>query len=348
MGSFSDDHGESADTATAIPLGSISGVIESRFDEDLFRFFAEGGANYIAEVLLESHPNTILVLLDSSGNVVGENDDGEGLNGGSRLMWAAHPTSEEYFLLVRSFDPNVDTGSYTLSVSSISDDHGDSFEDATFISPGSISGTLDPPHDIDVFGFSARSGESYIIEVVLDGHPDTVLSLYQWPGVQLDEVDDTEGMSGGSRISGTVTEEGDYFIKVRSYDPDFQSGGYVIYLDVTAAPQIVLSGFYSGTITSFEDGTTAQLELKLDESRGEVFGYLTLYDPHIGSGEIESFIRAGEFLRFSVPTVYRGVTINCDYVAENLENTAGIAGYYECFLGDGTFQDTGEWSAFRQ
>lgn len=215
-----DDHGDSLGTATDISFGSFPGVIGSSFDQDVFRFFAEAGASYVIEVFLESHPNTVLVLLDRFGHVVEENDDGEGLHGGSRIIWTAQSTSGEYFLVVSSFDPELDAGSYTLSLTFISDDHGDSIDSATFISPGSIFGTIDPPSDVDLFGFFARAGESYIFEVVLEDHPDTVLSLYQWHGIQLDEVDDTEGMDGGSRISWTAPEDGDYFLEVRSYDPD--------------------------------------------------------------------------------------------------------------------------------
>ena len=342
-----DDHGDSLETATDISLGSFPGLIGSPFDQDVFRFFAEAGASYVIEVFLESHPNTVLVLLDRFGNVVEENDDGEGLNGGSRIIWTTHSTSGEYFLVVRSFDPELDAGSYTLSLTFISDDHGDSIDSATFISPGSIFGTIDPPSDVDLFGFFARAGESYIFEVVLEDHPDTVLSLYQWHGIQLGEVDDTEGMDGGSRISWTAPEDGDYFLEVRSYDPDFQAGSYIIYLDLTAGPQIFLSGFYSGSITS-EDGTTGQLELDIDESSGEVFGYLTLYDPHVGSGDIESGFFSKGFLKFTVPAVYQGVSFYCEYFAENLLDEAGFTGSYECFRADGTFYERGEWSAFRQ
>ena len=345
---IADDHGDAPETATEISLGSISGVIENGFDLGFFRFFAEADAEYLVEVYLESHQKIVLVLLDRFGNLVEENDDGEGLYGGSRIIWAAHPTSGEYYLVVKSFDPDVDAGPYTLSVTFISDDHGDSIDNATFISPGSTIGTIDPPSDVDLFGFFARAGESYIVEVVLEGHPDTVLSLYQWPDIQLDVVDDTEGMDGGSRISWTALEDGDYFLEVRSYDPDFQTGSYILYLDLAAAPQDFVSGFYSGTITSFEDGSTAQLELDLGESEGEVFGYLTLYDPHVGSGDIESGSFSKGFLNFTVPAVLGGVSYYCEYFGENLVDEASLAGSYECFRNDGTFFENGEWSAFRQ
>ena len=53
-------------------------------------------------------------------------------------------------------------------------------------------------------------------------------------------------------------------------------------------------------------------------------------------------------LKFTVPGVSRGVSYYCDYFAETLIDTAGLAGSYECFRANGTFYEYGEWSAFRQ
>ena len=95
-----DDHGDSIDTATAISLGSTSGAIELGSDLDFFQFFSEADASYLVEVFLDSHPNTVLALLDGFGNLVEENDDAEGMNGGSRIVWTAPHTTGEYFLVV--------------------------------------------------------------------------------------------------------------------------------------------------------------------------------------------------------------------------------------------------------
>jgi len=183
---------------------------------------------------------------------------------------------------------------------------------------------------------------------VNDPQGDTVLALYQSRSIKLEENDDVEGLDGGSRIFWTAPADGDYFLEVRSYDPDFQAGSYVIYLDLTGGPQSSLSGFYSGTITSSEDGSTAQLELTLDEDRGAIAGYLTLYYPHVGSGEFDSGFFSEGLLKFSVPAIHEGTSLNCDYMAEDLTDTGSIIGFYECFRTNGTYVDSGEWSAYRQ
>ena len=343
-----DDHGNSPETATDIFLGLTPGSIEGGLDLDYFRFVAEARASYVAEVYQEDHLDPILALFDKLGNLVGENDDGEGLDGGSRLVWTTLPNPEEYFLVVGSASQDSEGGSYTLSVNFISDDHGDSLESATFISFGSTFGTIDPSSDVDFFQFYAQAGESYVFEVVLEGHPDTMLGLYHSGDIKLEENDDVEDLDGGSRIFWTAPEDGDYFLEVRSYDPDFQTGSYVIYLDLTGGPQLSLRGFYSGSITSFEDGSTGQLELALDEDRGEIVGYLTLYDPHAGSGEIGSGYFSDGFLEFNVSSIYEGTPFSCDYFAEDLIDPGSIFGYYECFRNNGTYVDNGEWSAYRQ
>jgi len=51
-----------------------------------------------------------------------------------------------------------------------------------------------------------------MIEVALDGHPETVVTLYQAIGLQVEQNDDTEGMEEGSRIIWTASSTGVYFI----------------------------------------------------------------------------------------------------------------------------------------
>ena len=92
-----DDHGDTRQSATSISAGLISGAIDPPSDLDYFRFSAQAGATYTIEVLLDTHPDTGLALYDSRGNFLEENDDGDGMDGGSRLEWTA-PASGDYYL----------------------------------------------------------------------------------------------------------------------------------------------------------------------------------------------------------------------------------------------------------
>ena len=211
--SSADDHGSTIEAATEMGPGSIFGELETPEDLDFFRIFSEANSTYVAEVALESHPNTGLTLMDRNGTPIQENDDAQGLNGGSRIIWRTPPIETEYVLKVNSMDSAGGTGSYILYVEPIPDQHGNSMALATEIIPGNnYFGLVSPSDDLDFFRFSAQAGESYVIEAVLDGHPDTVLTLYQARGLQVDANDDGEGMDGGSRLNWTAPSSGDYFI----------------------------------------------------------------------------------------------------------------------------------------
>ncbi|PKB81863.1 MAG: hypothetical protein BZY88_05595 [SAR202 cluster bacterium Io17-Chloro-G9] len=224
-----DQHGDSIDTATFISPGLISGAINPSDDSDFFEFFAQAGGTYTIEVMLDTHPDSVLALYDFRGQWLAGDDQG-GVNGGSLLEWTA-PSSGEYYLEVYSFDQGFETGSYTLSLHEelVFDQHGDTPDTATFISPGFTSGVIDPPDDLDYFRFSAQAGATYTIEALLGTHPDTILVLYDSRGNGLAENDDGLGLEGGSRIEWTAPVSGDFYAKVYSFDQAF-TGSYDLFL----------------------------------------------------------------------------------------------------------------------
>jgi len=200
-----DLHSDSRFGATPISAGLTSGAIDPPGDLDFFQFSAQAGSTYTIEVILDTHPDTMLIVYDSRGNWLDEDDDG-GPSGGEHLEWTA-PSAGEYYLEVRSFDQSFDTGSYTLSIN-VADAHGDSTSTATTVFLGVTSGSIDPPEDLDYFRFSAQAGITYLVEVILDSHSDTVLTLYDSRGAWLDE-DDDGGRDGGESIAWTATSSGD-------------------------------------------------------------------------------------------------------------------------------------------
>ena len=109
-----------------------------------------------------------------------------------------------------------------------------------------------------------------------------------------------------------------------------------------------ISGFYTGTITSFEGEVTTVLELNLGESKGEVGGYLTLYEPHMGSGDLEIGSYLERILKFSVFASFEGLPYVCEYVGEVFPDQERISGWYDCFHSEGSVMyESGEWFAFR-
>ena len=329
-----DLHGDSIDTATSIFPGRTSGAINPANDLDFFGFFAEAGTTYTIEVLLDTHPDTVLKLYDSRGNFLEENDDAEGLGNGSRIEWTA-PSTGEYYVEVYSFDQSSKRGFYNLSLSSFVPE-----PPVTPISLGLTTGSIDTPGELDEFLFSAEAGTTYTIEVLLDTHPNTVLTLYDSLGNFLEENDDAEGLGNGSRIQWTAPAAGDYYLAVRSFDRDAHTGSYQLYLEATSLPA-ALSGFYVGSETSDTDGSTAPWEMDIQETDGTVTGYVDVFPPHIGDSDILNGFFSGNNLSFDTAYSNRGDQYRCSYFGQRQPDQQTLIGEYDCFVVGSTFTDTG-------
>ena len=109
-----DDHADGISGATRISEGDrLNGDIEHEGDVDLFSFRAQSGYNYTIRVRHGTNPDTILVLLNSDGRSITEDDDSGG-DGEPWLEWAA-PSSGIYYVMVRGFDGG-DIGTYRIEV----------------------------------------------------------------------------------------------------------------------------------------------------------------------------------------------------------------------------------------
>ena len=211
-----DDHGNDIDDATAIRVGAdVRGELEYDGDIDYFRFQAEAGRSYQIDVDLGSLPDSVLVLLNPDGWELAYNDNhGDSL--ASRVLWEA-PASGDYYLVVEAsgFDANV--GTYTLTVSLIIDDHGNSEGDATAIRVGAdVRGELEYDGDFDFFRFQAEAGWSYQIDVALGTLDDSIVELYAADGSFLDANDDY-GNTYASRLSWRASSSGERYVFVGGY-----------------------------------------------------------------------------------------------------------------------------------
>ncbi|MCY4639586.1 MAG: PPC domain-containing protein, partial [Chloroflexi bacterium] len=151
---------------------------------------------------------------------------------GSRIIWTAAESATHYVAVAGWGD----TGSYTLTVTAIRDapdtrdDHGDSADEATFLTVGdAITGALGHGRDVDYFAFTAERGQTYRIDVDLGTLDDSVAALYDSDSRQL-ELNDDGGESFGSRITWTATESGTHYVAVAGWGGD--TGSYT--LTVTA------------------------------------------------------------------------------------------------------------------
>lgn len=153
-----DDHGDSPDLATVVipDLPGAPGEIEVTDDEDWFSFDAAIGNAYD----ISAAPGTIgsarVYVYDTDGETLLTHDSGE-------LLWFA-PSSDTYYIRVTGAT-FTETGTYTLSVATHIDDHGNTEETATAIAVGApaIAGEIEILEDRDFFSFTAVEATIYAI-----------------------------------------------------------------------------------------------------------------------------------------------------------------------------------------
>ena len=214
-----DDHGDFPAQATTIAIGSSTqGVISDPLDVDLFRFDAQVGVTYRAQVQLGSLSDSLITLLGATGSCsLASNDDIVG-SLASRLTWTARE-SATLFVVVENAD-GTSTGSYTLSLQTAdpsgADDHGGEACSATPMEGATtIDGLVSELGDVDAFSFEAVGGTAYVLEVVLESLEDSFLTLFDIDGLTLlADNDDFFAGSLASRISWTAPQSGTYYLAV--------------------------------------------------------------------------------------------------------------------------------------
>ena len=170
---FSDDHGNSRDSATVVPVPSdIEGVLTPG-DTDYFRISVSGSGSL--QVFTTSGLDTTGYLEDASGSTLAtDTDSGQGVN----FRIEHEVSSGTYYVRVVTPSQAV-VGIYTLhmrfSEPSPPHDHGDSHDSATAIAlPSDTAGVL-AAGDTDYFRFSVP-GRGWL-EVYTSGNTDTIGSL---------------------------------------------------------------------------------------------------------------------------------------------------------------------------
>ena len=228
-----DDHANSVANASSAPVGQpVAGTIGDGDDLDLFAFEAREGRIYQIDVNPGTLSDPWLELLDERGGHLHSNDDhGDSL--APRIFWKARSAGR---LHARVGGHGPATGTYTLTILEIEDDHANSVANASHVAvgasaPGAIQypDVLDQEGDVDFFAFDAREGETYRIDVALGTLSDSWLELLDGNGGYLDSNDDY-GDSLASRIYWRARSTGRLYAGVSSYEPD--TGTYTLTVSV--------------------------------------------------------------------------------------------------------------------
>ena len=227
-----DDHANIHEGATPLEIGQrAAGDLEYRDDLDSFRVLTQAGMVYRVSVDLGTLEDSTVVIEDDRGWAVAYNDDDD-TSLASRAAWKSEATGS-YFITVGGYG----TGTYSVTVMSWADDHGDSSETATPLRAGeSLESYIDTEDDIDYFAFQAEEGGRYLIETAPGELEDTYLTLFDRRG-EIAANDDQEG-SLAARLEWESPATGTYWIAVAG----FGTGSYHIVVRPAARPKSCPTG----------------------------------------------------------------------------------------------------------
>jgi len=217
--------GNKSTQASLAVAGSVSGNVDYQGDEDWFRVDLQAGNQY--SFSLSGLPDSLLKLFDSSGDFVAFDDDG---GGGTDSLLRFAPTSNGTFYIAASVYGNLDTGSYSLGMSSqvATSETVSSVRDAGVLGLGTtVNGVLASETGYDVYTI-ALSPVRYRITVLPGAGQDPL----EDPVIFVDEdrffldglFDDDGGTELDSLLEFSPTKAVNAIIAVGGYD----AGAYTL------------------------------------------------------------------------------------------------------------------------
>lgn len=200
-------------------------------DQDWVKIDATSGVSFTVETLnLQEAADTYLCLYDRSGNKLAcDRDSGAGL--GSRVTIQADDTL--YYARVTDEDESVagKTTEYRLrAVTSQDADRHEPDDERGQAKALVTDGTthehnIHRPNDTDWVKFTAKANTSYTIKTTQSGEEgDTEITLYDSAGNTIRRNDDYQS-DASSRIVVDIGAAGEYFVRMRLYNPSYYGAG---------------------------------------------------------------------------------------------------------------------------
>lgn len=242
-----DEYSSNASTTGAVSVGSsATGNIELPWDSDWFRVSLVAGTTYEIRENGITLPDPYLYLRDGSGMIVAEDDDRGGC--GNSLIYYTPSTSGTYYLDAHSYLDNIgNTGTYRVSVATISDDYPANPSTTGAVTVGSsATGNIQYSGDQDAFRVTLVAGTTYEIRENGIGLSDPFLSLYDSSGNQL-ATDDDSGGSHNSLIYYTPSTSGTFYLGAEGYTT--HTGTYSVSVTALAAEDYAASPATVGALT---------------------------------------------------------------------------------------------------
>ena len=215
--------------ATARDLGLLTGtqslgdssVIDQATDRDVFQFQADVAGLVFVDLnaSFRSSLDTIVAVLDVSGNVIASNDNFSNFTTDSQLRFAV-AAGETYFVDARGADSTV--GEYFLSLNLIPD-VGDTLSTArdlgllTATQPLGDSSFIDQASDRDVFQFQADvTGSTRVtLSANFDSDLDSLVTVLDSSGVVIASNDNFDNFTTNSQLTFAVARGETYFVEAR-------------------------------------------------------------------------------------------------------------------------------------
>ena len=300
-----DDHSDDTSTTGTVTVGgSVTGDLEADGDRDWFAVTLQAGRTY--RIDLEgsetdkgtlSDPN-LRGIYDASGVLIkgtSNDDGGDGLN--SRVRFTPDEDGT-YYVSAGAFVGG--TGTYTLSVTEVTDDFADDSTTTGKVAVGgSVQGEIEEARDRDWFAVELEVGRAYRFD--LEGS-DTdqgtlgdpyLLGIYDASGDREWFGDNDDGVGHNSRTTFTPGEDGTYFVSV-SGAPVGETGTYTLFVkedvddfsaDTSTTGEVEVGGSIQGELGEPEDIDWISVRLEAGHSYWINFhsAYLSLYsDAPIG------------------------------------------------------------------
>ena len=209
-----DDHGNKNSSASVLDVeDSVESSIEYKCDVDVFSFSPEISGAYVFGVL--NNADVRVTIYNQSGVSI-YTDSRTGSDIEDLLLPIMLSAGEKYYIKVThknySDCDNAGTGTYTMSLSKGTDDHGNSFADATIATVNEvIYGSIESMGDIDMYKFTAQADAIYTISTL--GSTNTFGYLYDDKQL-LRMSDDNSGDGDNFYFSSTLIAGKVYYIKV--------------------------------------------------------------------------------------------------------------------------------------
>ena len=218
-----DDHGNDCNTATVVTINSsVKGVINKKGDYDFFKFMSDLPS--ALDIYTTGDFDSDGYLYNSNCNIM-DHDDNSGTSNNFNIIRSV--SGGTFYISVKHSDESK-TGKYTLHVTTIPDDHGNSCVTATVMNVNSsISGTIEGGRDSDYFSIQVPYDGK--LSIYTKGTTDTKGLFKKNNCLTIANNDDFQnGLN--FKIERQVTK-GTYYVAVSHYSSK-GTGNYTLHIDL--------------------------------------------------------------------------------------------------------------------